>query len=102
MSIGDEITCTREGCDERFVKKTHNQRYCCDECCRLQTNKRIMEKYYARRDQRQGKVRFCQDCGITKLSRYNDSLVCSGCSEKKQINANNAVLEMLSNASLIA
>lgn len=100
--IGERIQCTREGCEEWFNKKTHNQRYHNDECCRLATNARIMQKYYERRDQRQGKVRYCKDCGITKLSRYNDSLICSSCSAKKELNANNAVLEMLVNSSLIA
>ena len=100
--IGDRIQCTREGCDEWFTKKTHNQRYHNDECCRLATNARIMQKYYERRDQRQGKVRYCKECKTTKLSRYNDSLVCSSCSAKKELNANNAVLSMLLNSSIIA
>jgi len=100
--IGQEVRCDREGCEQVFSKKTHNQRYCCDECCRLQTNARIMEKYYARRDQRQGKVRYCSMCGDTKLSRYNDTLICSSCSSRKEIDANNEVILMLSSTSIIA
>lgn len=94
------VTCDNDGCNATFVKKTHNQRYCTDECCRLATNRRIMEKYYAKRDQRQGKVRYCKDCGVTKLSRYNDSQICSACKTKKEIDTNRSVLNMILNASI--
>lgn len=89
------LICARNGCKDEFVQKTHNQKYCCDECCRLATNERIMEKYYARRDQRLGKVRICNLCEVTKLSRYNNSLVCSSCDLKHDIEVNNSVLSML-------
>lgn len=97
----EEAVCDREGCEISYIKKTHNQRYCSDECCRLATNKRIMEKYYAKRDQRLGKTRFCTVCGVTKLSRYNDGMVCASCSTRKQELANDSVVSMLMNASLI-
>lgn len=90
------LTCSNYGCNNTFLPKTHNQKYCTDECCRLATNRRIMEKYYARRDQRQGKVRICRECGETKLSRYNNSLVCSSCDLKREIAVNGSVLSMLS------
>jgi hypothetical protein len=94
------ITCARDKCEERFLQKTHNQKYCSDECCRLATNKRIMEKYYARRDQRQGVPRFCKICGVTKLSRYNDGEICSSCATSREIAANASVVDMLMNASI--
>lgn len=93
------IRCARLGCDVDFNKKTHNQKYCSDECCRLATNAKIMEKYYAKRDQRSGKTRYCTVCGETKLSRYNDTLVCSGCATRKIVEANNSVVNMLNNIS---
>jgi len=61
-----------------------------------------MQKYYAKRDQRQGKTRYCNSCGVTKLSRYNDTQICSACKTKKEIEANNSVLDMLLKASLTA
>lgn len=65
-------------CDEPFDRKTHNQRYCSAECCRLATNERIMERYYERRDNRRGRERVCGRTGCeTKLSRYNDDDYCS-------------------------
>ena len=94
------FVCAREGCDEEAERKTHNQKYCSDECCRLATNQRIMEKYYAKRDQRQGKARYCNKCGTTKLSRYNDSLICGPCKVEKEIQANNSVIAMIVSASL--
>lgn len=95
------FVCAREGCDVEAERKTHNQKYCTDECCRLATNQRIMEKYYAKRDQRQGKTRYCKDCGKTRLSRYNDSQTCSPCMMKREVAANNSVIDMLSAASLL-
>lgn len=96
----DKVECANEGCGIEFVKATHNQKYHSDECCRLATNRRIMEKYYARRDQRQGKKRLCKSCGNTTLSRYNDGDVCGSCQHQAEINANNSVLSMLMNASI--
>lgn len=92
------LTCANEGCNTEYLPKTHNQKYCTDECCRLATNRRIMEKYYEKRDQRQGKPRFCKaGCGA-RLSRYNDAQVCSPCKEKRQVDANRSAANMLLNA----
>lgn len=88
------ITCARKDCDIEFQPATHNQKYCCAECCRIATNQRIMEKYYDRRDQRQGKARYCNKCE-SKLSRYNDSQICSSCELKQSVNANRSVADML-------
>lgn len=89
------ITCARKDCLIKFDPNTHNQKYCSAECCRVATNQRIMEKYYDKRDQKNGKVRFCAfDCG-TKLSRYNDNKICSGCEIKQHVSANRNVADML-------
>ena len=93
------ITCAREGCDVATERKTHNQKYCSDECCRLATNLRIMEKYYAKRDRKRGKTGMCVSCEKTKLSRYNDTNVCSSCRTKKELEANQSALNMLLGAS---
>lgn len=90
------LTCARNGCDVEFEAKTHNQKYCGPECCRIATNKRIMEKYYDKRDRRRGKVRYCKDCEVTRLSRYNDSSVCGPCKEKKMVSINESLATMLS------
>lgn len=89
------ITCARKDCVTEFYRKTHNQKYCSSECCRVATNQRIMEKYYERRDQRQGKVRYCKICGITKLSRYNNDTKCNSCKAKDKMEFNRELSSML-------
>ena len=65
-------------CQNNFQPKTYNQIYCTSDCTRLATNERIMENYYKRKENRQGKKRVChyRSCE-TKLSRYNDTEFCS-------------------------
>jgi hypothetical protein len=92
------LVCAREGCDNTYIKKTHNQKYCCDECCRLATNNRIMLGYYKTRDRQRGVERWCTVCEITKLSRYNPSEICSACKAKRISEANNAAADMLRSA----
>ena len=109
LAMGGEVmsdsqpvfTCARSGCEETFEKKAHNQKYHNDECCRLATNSKIMEKYYERRAQRLGKTRLCKKCGVTKLSRYNDGRICSACESKSQTDMNNSVLDMLVAANIV-
>jgi hypothetical protein len=90
------LTCARNGCEVEYSRKTHNQKYCCDECCRLATNQRIMQKYYASRARKLGQKRVCEDCNITKLSRYNDSAICNSCELKRTVSMKESVLNMLS------
>jgi hypothetical protein len=96
------FTCAREGCGEEYTKKTHNQKYHNDECCRLATNRRIMQNYYAKRDRKSGKERICTNCETTKLSRYNDGDLCSACKSKSKDEANNALTAMIMNTQLVA
>ncbi len=96
--IGDKITCENAGCEITFVKKTHNQRYHDDECCRLATNAKIMEKYYQRRAQKLGLARNCTACG-NSLSRYNSDTICNSCSLKREVERTQSVLSMLSSVS---
>lgn len=96
-----EIACANQGCEELFIPKTHNQIYHNDECCRQATNRRMMEKYYANRDRKLGKKRLCKACGVTRLSRYNESDICSSCTILSEKEKNNAVISMFLNASII-
>ena len=43
------MICQNKECSQEFEPKTHNQKYHSDECCRMATNKRIMEKYYEKK-----------------------------------------------------
>ena len=72
------MICFNSECAKDFTPKTHNQKYCSDECCRVATNKRIMEKYYEKKAIKNGAVRLCKKCK-SQLSRYNSDNTCSSC-----------------------
>lgn len=75
------MICSNTDCSKEFKAKTHNQKYCTDECCRIATNKRIMEKYYEKKAIKKGAVRLCKKCK-SQLSRYNSEDTCSSCVKK--------------------
>lgn len=83
------MICSNTTCAKEFEKATHNQKYCSDECCRIATNRRIMEKYYEKKAIRNGALRVCK-CG-NRLSRYNQGNLCSIC-EKNKVVKNKAKL----------
>lgn len=89
--------CGYKECGKSFDAKTHNQRYCTSECCRLATNARIMENYYERKARRQGFKRVCRenDCE-TELSRYNDDTICQRCASKKNSQQRAKLLQIIS------
>ena len=88
------IICARKDCGVEFEPRTHNQKYHNAECCRIATNRRIMEKYYAKQAQRLGKERWCERCEITRLSRYNDTQICGPCSLKEVEESRRAIVSM--------
>ena len=88
------MICANKECAKEFEPKTHNQKYCTDECCRVATNRRIMEKYYEKKAIRNGAKRGCKKCNA-QLSRYNESNLCSACTRKVNQNHRNKLLGML-------
>jgi hypothetical protein len=72
------MICFSKDCGKDFTPKTHNQKYCSDECCRVATNKRIMEKYYEKKKIKNGQLRNCKSCK-QELSRYNFDDLCYSC-----------------------
>lgn len=78
------MRCLNVECKIEFNSKTHNQKYCSDECCRVATNKRIMEKYYEKKAIKNGAPRKCKGCpGL--LSRYNSDLYCAKCAKSTSL-----------------
>lgn len=75
-------------CKQPFDFKTHNQKYCSKECCRLATNKKIMQKYYIKKQRLAGAIRLCVDCK-NQLSRYNSDNKCTMCQELERKNKSN-------------
>jgi len=92
------MICSNKECKKEFDPKTHNQKYCTDECCRIATNRRIMEKYYEKKAIRQGAARGCKKCGH-QLSRYNETSLCASCQKKIDITKRSSILDRLNELS---
>jgi len=80
LGVGSVI-CAFDECGNNFEPHRHNQKYCCPECCKGATNKRIRDKYYETKKRLSGDIRVCSRRGCkTILSRYSENEVCSKCS----------------------
>lgn len=71
--------CANAACNTSFSPTRHNQKYCTKECCKFVTNVKMKEQYHENKARRTGKKRLCAECGVTTLSRYNESKVCQVC-----------------------
>lgn len=91
------MICSNKECLSEFSPKTHNQIYCSDECCKVVTNKKIMDRYYAKKARRNGTDRRCSECGKDLLSRYSDNEICSLCVEKQHKSQLNQLNNRLAN-----
>lgn len=79
------MICAYEECNNHFIPKTHNQKYCCDECCRTATNLKIKQKYYDEKNRKNGTKRYCSNANCKlELSRYNSDKTCTTCQLKKE------------------
>lgn len=92
------MICSNKECAKNFDPKTHNQKYCSDECCRVATNRRIMEKYYEKKAIKNGASRPCKKCN-TQLSRYNQGDSCSICQKNVDVSNKNKLLRMVDDIS---
>jgi len=92
------MICANKECAKEFDAKTHNQKYCSDECCRIATNKKIMEKYYEKKAIKSGAKRLCTECGA-RLSRYNQLSICSKCEKNSAIKNRHTLLRMINDIS---
>lgn len=92
------MICANKECGIDFEPKTHNQKYHSDECCRIATNKKIMEKYYEKKSIRAGAKRNCKKCDA-RLSRYNQSKICSKCEKNSAIENRSILLRMIDDIS---
>jgi hypothetical protein len=92
------MICGNKECAIEFEAKTHNQKYCSDECCRVATNRRIMEKYYEKKAIKNGAFRGCKKCK-SRLSRYNQSDYCAMCEKNINIKSKNKLMGMINDIS---
>lgn len=82
-------------CSQEFESNKKNQKYCTPACCRLATNKKIMERYYENKKRKSGFKRYCK-CGQL-LSRYNDSDTCYICIKNINENDYSSIEEVIKN-----
>ena len=92
------MICSYDECKKEFTPKTHNQKYCSDDCCRIATNQKLKEQYYAKKARLLGQERICKtiSCKVL-LSRYNEDKICSKCKASKEKAKQNELLEMIRN-----
>lgn len=90
------MICDYEECNNSFKPKTHNQKYCSDECCKIATNLKIKAKYYYKKARLSGVAFKCEnkDCNEI-LSRYTTDTVCEVCKAKERSKERRALLDML-------
>lgn len=88
------MICANKECGIEFNSKTHNQKYCSDECCRVATNKRIMEKYYEKKAIKNGAIRICAVCK-SQLSRYNQSKICASCEKSTDFKSKKMIMDII-------
>ena len=90
------MICNRKGCKNEFSPKTHNQKYCSDECCKIATNQKIKEKYYYKKARLAGVEFKCATKGCNYiLGRYSTDLICETCKSKKITDERKDLLGML-------
>ena len=96
------MICAYKKCQgiREFTPKTHNQKYCSDECCRIATNEKLKADYYEKKERKAGKKRICKTpkCGSI-LSRYNEGKVCNKCLAAKEGDKKRDLIEMVKSVS---
>lgn len=96
------MICAYDKCEgiKEFEPKTHNQKYCSDECCRIATNEKLKQAYYEKKARLAGKQRICKtkECNVI-LSRYNTGNICDKCIGAKREAERKALIEMVKRVS---
>jgi len=94
------VICDLENCENEFEPKTHNQKYCSDQCCKIATNIKIKQKYHENKARRNGAIRICSNNGCNmELSRYNKTNKCYSCDSKKEFEDRNNILKLIGHVS---
>jgi len=90
------MICSREGCENPFEPRTHNQKYCCDECCKIATNLKIKEKYYYKKARLAGEKFICANRGCNQvLNKFTVNTTCEVCRAKEKEKERQSLLGML-------
>lgn len=90
------MICSRDGCENPFEARTHNQKYCSDDCCKIATNLKIKEKYYYKKARMAGEKFVCDNRGCSQvLNRFTVDKICEVCKAKAKEKERQDLLEML-------
>lgn len=94
------MICAYDECKKEFNAKTHNQKYCSDECCRIATNEKLKQDYYEKKARLAGKKRICKgkECTVV-LSRYNETNICDKCRGAAKEAERKKIVEMVRSVS---
>ena len=72
MFDGEVRVCSNELCKKEFVAKVYNTIYCSTDCRKVVTNKKLLDNYYRKKENKTRK-RVCVTDGCTTiLSSYNE------------------------------
>ena len=78
-------SCANPDCGKSFVPKVYNAIYCGAECRKVITNKKVLQRYYEKKERRNSRrVCLTKKCG-TVLSRYNEEDICEQCKRERFI-----------------
>lgn len=80
-----EIFCANKDCSNSFVPKTYNSIFCSAECRRVTTNKKLLEKYYENKSNKNKKRKCKTSSCSTILSRYNKEDICEACKRERYV-----------------
>ena len=90
------MICAHQTCNNEFEPKTHNQKYCSGECCKIATGLKIKEKYYYKKARASGVKFKCSMRGCKQiLSRFTTDTVCENCKAKERTKERQDILDML-------
>lgn len=81
----EERICLNENCSKPFVAKVYNSIYCSPECRKTVTNKKLLEAYHNKKNNK-NKKRICKSKNCTTiLSSYNKEDICESCKQERYI-----------------
>lgn len=85
MFTEEKRICANQDCQQSFIAKVYNTIYCSSECRKIVTNKKLLENYH-RKKENKNKKRECKtkDCK-TVLSKYNQEDICEQCKSERFI-----------------
>ncbi|MEY4331357.1 MAG: hypothetical protein RLZZ196_95 [Bacteroidota bacterium] len=90
------MICDYEECNNQFEPRTHNQKYCSDECCKIATNLKIKEKYYYKKARASGVKFTCKNRGCSQiLSKFTTDLICENCKAKQRTKDRKEIMDIL-------